>query len=148
MAEARILLELAPHPALPLVREDFFDADDYVIAMDWVDGTDLARLLRTRGQPGLAPSSVLAYLADAADALTYLHTQDTPVIHGDVKPGNLILSRGGRVKLVDFGMSSVPDAQWRRAGTPGYRAPELVGQAARHRGQATSTRSRPLRSHC
>ena len=130
LAEARILLELAPHPALPLVREDFFDADDYVVAMDWVDGTDLARLLRSRGQPGLAPSSVLAYLADAADALTYLHTQDTPVIHGDVKPGNLILSRGGRVKLVDFGMSSVPDAQWRRAGTPGYRAPELVGGGA------------------
>ena len=130
MAEARILLELAPHPALPLVREDFFDADDYAVAMDWVDGTDLARLLRTRGQPGLAPSSVLAYLADAADALTYLHTQDTPVIHGDVKPGNLILSRGGRVKLVDFGMSSVPDAQRRRAGTPGYRAPELVSGGA------------------
>src|SRR6266542_7097032 len=83
LAEAGILLGLAPHPALPLVREDFCDADDYVIAMDWVDGTDLGRLVRTGGHPGLGPSSVLAYLADAADALTYLHTQDTPVIHGD-----------------------------------------------------------------
>jgi WD40 repeat protein/serine/threonine protein kinase len=125
LAEARILLGLAPHPALPLVREDFFSGDVYVIAMDWVDGTDLGSLLGTGGQPGLAPSSVLAYLADAADALTYLHTQDTPVIHGDVKPANLILSRGGRVKLVDFGVSSVPGSQQRRAGTPGFRAPEL-----------------------
>ena len=125
LAEARILLGLAPHPALPLVREDFFDGDEYVIAMDWVDGTDLGSLLGTGGRPGLAPSSVLAYLADAAAALTYLHTQDTPVIHGDVKPANLILTRGGRVKLVDFGVSSVPGSQQRRAGTPGFRAPEL-----------------------
>jgi serine/threonine protein kinase len=62
LAEARTLLGLAPHPSLPLVREDFFDGDQYVIAMDWVDGTDLGTLLRTVGRPGLAPSSVLAYL--------------------------------------------------------------------------------------
>jgi WD40 repeat protein/class 3 adenylate cyclase len=94
--------------------------------MDWVDGTDLARLLGDRGRPGLAPSSVLAYLSDAAEALTHLHSQNPPVIHGDVKPGNLILTTGGRVKLVDFGMSSAPNALRRRTGTPGYRAPELA----------------------
>ena len=124
--EARILLAVPPHPALPLVREDFFDGDRYVVAMDWVDGTDLATLLRDRGRPGLAPSSVLAYLAQAAEALTHLHSQDPPVIHGDVKPANLILTKGGRVKLVDFGMSSAPDAPRRRSGTPGFRAPELA----------------------
>ena len=124
--EARILLAVPPHPALPLVREDFFDGDRYVVAMDWVDGTDLATLLRDRGRPGLAPSSVLAYLAQGAEALTHLHSQDPPVIHGDVKPANLILTKGGRVKLVDFGMSSAPDAPRRRIGTPGFRAPELA----------------------
>ena len=124
--EARILLAVPPHPALPLVREDFFDGDRYVVAMDWVDGTDLATLLRDRGRPGLAPSSVLAYLAQGAEALTHLHSQDPPVIHGDVKPANFILTKGGRVKLVDFGMSSAPDAPRRRIGTPGFRAPELA----------------------
>jgi WD40 repeat protein/class 3 adenylate cyclase len=126
LGEARILLAIPPHPAVPLVREDFFDGDRYVVAMDWVDGTDLARMLRERGRPGLAPSSVLAYLAQAAEALTHLHSQDPPVIHGDVKPANLILAKGGRVKLVDFGMSSAPYAQRRRMGTPGFRAPELA----------------------
>jgi WD40 repeat protein/class 3 adenylate cyclase/tRNA A-37 threonylcarbamoyl transferase component Bud32/energy-coupling factor transporter ATP-binding protein EcfA2 len=126
LGEARILLAVSPHPSLPLVREDFFDGDTYVVAMDWVDGTDLARLLRQRGRPGLAPSSVLAYLAQAAQALTHLHTQDPPVIHGDVKPANLILTKGGQIKLVDFGLSSAPDAPRRRTGTPGFRAPELA----------------------
>jgi WD40 repeat protein/class 3 adenylate cyclase/tRNA A-37 threonylcarbamoyl transferase component Bud32 len=126
LGEARVLLSLPPHPALPLVREDFFDRDDYVVAMDWVDGTDLARLLAENGRPGLAPSSVLAYLAQAAEALTHLHSQSPPVIHGDVKPGNLILTKGGRIKLVDFGLSSAPNVQRVRAGTPGYRAPELA----------------------
>ena len=126
LGEARVLLALPPHPALPLVREDFFDGDDYVVAMDWVEGTDLATLLRDRGRPGLAPSSVLAYLAQAAEALTHLHSQSPPVIHGDVKPANLILTTGGRIKLVDFGLSSAPNALRRRAGTPGYRAPELA----------------------
>ncbi|MEA2168014.1 MAG: hypothetical protein QOF76_1314 [Solirubrobacteraceae bacterium] len=125
LREARILLGLPPHPSLPLVREDFFEGGEYVVVMDWVDGTDLARLLRDEGNPGLALSSVLAYLAEAAEALTFLHTQDPPVLHGDVKPANLMLTRGGRVKLVDFGLSSTPETAGARLGTPGYRAPEL-----------------------
>ena len=130
LSEARILLAVPPHPALPLVREDFFDADDYVVAMDWVDGTDLERLLRDRGRPGLAPSSVLAYMSQAAEALTHLHSQAPPVIHGDVKPANLILTTGGRIKLVDFGISSAPNALRHSVGTPGYRAPELASDGA------------------
>jgi class 3 adenylate cyclase/tRNA A-37 threonylcarbamoyl transferase component Bud32 len=126
LGEARVLLALPPHPALPLVREDFFDRGDYVVAMDWVEGTDLAALLAENGRPGLPSSSVLAYLAQAAEALTHLHAQSPPVIHGDVKPGNLILTKGGRIKLVDFGLSSAPNVPRVRAGTPGYRAPELA----------------------
>lgn len=129
LREARVLLGLPPHPSLPLVREDFFEGDEYVIVMDWVDGTDLARLLRDKGNPGLPLSSVLAFLAEAAEALTFLHTQDPPIIHGDVKPANLILTRGGRVKLVDFGLSSTLGMQGQRRGTAGYRAPELESGA-------------------
>src|SRR5262249_2061060 len=61
----------------------------------------------------------------AAEALTFLHTQDPPVIHGDVKPANLILTRGGRVKLVDFGLSCTLGTRAQRRGTAGFRAPEL-----------------------
>ena len=139
-------MALAPHAALPFVREDFFDGDDYVVAMDWVDGTDLATLLPRRA-PGLAPSSVLAYLAQAAEALTHLHTQTPPVIHGDVKPGNLILTKGGQIELVDFGMSSAPERVRRRIGTPGFARPSSP-PTARHRARPTSTRWQRRPSRC
>jgi len=44
LSEARLLLSLSPHPGLPLVREDFFVDDRYVIAMDWIEGMDLMTL--------------------------------------------------------------------------------------------------------
>ena len=69
---------------------------------------------------------MVAYLAEAAEALMFLHAQEPPIVHGDVKPANLILTRGGHVKLVDFGLSSTPLMLGRRSGTPGYRAPELA----------------------
>ena len=127
LGEARVLLALPPHPALPLVREDFFDGDDYVVAMDWVDGTDLATLLAERGRPGLAPSSVLAYLAQAAEALTHLHAQSPPVIHGDVKPGNLILTAGRQDQARRLRpLLGAERAAAGAPGRPGYRAPELA----------------------
>ncbi|MDQ1468302.1 MAG: hypothetical protein QOH10_2717, partial [Actinomycetota bacterium] len=129
LAEARLLLAVSPHPNLPLLREDFFDGDTYVLAMDWVDGTDLERLLRARGRPGLAPSTVIGWLAEAAEALTHLHTREHPVVHGDVKPANLVLTRAGHVVLVDFGLSSAPGSRSRSRGTAGFTAPELVAGA-------------------
>ena len=129
LREARVLLSLEPHAGLPLVRDDFFHEDDYVIVMDWIEGTDLGRLLAEQGTPGLAPSTVLRSVAQAAEALTFLHSHDPPVVHGDVKPANLILTERGRIVLVDFGIAS--SGEWvARAGTPGFVAPEVAAGEA------------------
>ncbi len=126
LSEARLLLSLSPHPGLPLVREDFFVDQRYVIAMDWIDGRDLEALLDSDGSPGLDPALAIDYLEQAAEALEHLHTHDVPVVHGDVKPANLILTSSGRTVLVDFGLSSTPADDLRRAGTAGYMAPEVA----------------------
>jgi WD40 repeat protein/tRNA A-37 threonylcarbamoyl transferase component Bud32 len=129
LTEARLLLSLAPHPGLPLVREDFFEGERYVIAMDWIEGTDLEALLEREGRPGLDPKLAIDYLEQAAESLEHLRTHVPPVVHGDVKPANLILAATGRVVLVDFGLSSMPTDDLRRAGTAGYVAPELAAGA-------------------
>ena len=126
LSEARLLLSLSPHPGLPLVREDFFVDGRYVIAMDWIEGTDLEALLDAEGRPGLDPAVAIGYLGQAAEALEHLHTHDPPVVHGDVKPANVILTSSGRIVLVDFGLSSTPTDDLRRAGTAGYVAPEVA----------------------
>jgi tRNA A-37 threonylcarbamoyl transferase component Bud32 len=129
LSEARVLLSLSPHPGLPLVREDFFDDDRYFIAMDWIEGTNLEALLAGEGRPGLDPALVVGYLEQAAEALEHLHTHDPPVVHGDVKPANLILTSSGRIVLVDFGLSTTPGDDLRRSGTAGFVAPEVAAGA-------------------
>lgn len=125
LREARVLLSLEPHAGLPLVRDDFFHEDEYVIVMDWIEGTDLGGLLAEQGTPGLPPSTVLRSLAQSAEALTFLHRHDPPVVHGDVKPANLVLTEHGRIVVVDFGIASTGDGV-ARAGTPGFVAPEVA----------------------
>ena len=141
LSEARILLAVPPHPALPLVREDFFDGDDYVVAMDWVDGTDLATLLRDRGRPG--PRAVeragLSRRRPPRRSRTCTRRRRRSST-ATSSPRNLILTNGGRVKLVDFGMSSAPE----RA-APAHRHPRLSGAGARSRRRAVA-RERRLRA--
>jgi class 3 adenylate cyclase/predicted Ser/Thr protein kinase len=130
LAEARLLLMLRPHPNLPLVREDFFWTDRYVLVMDWVDGSDLGTVLLDTGDPGLPVSSVLGWLREAARAIDHLHAQG--VVHGDVKPANLVLTHDGNVVLVDFGISKQPPTGVVRAvGSPDYEAPEVAREGLR-----------------
>lgn len=127
LAEARVLLELS-HPGLPVVRDDIVLDDRYVIVMDWIEGTDAQTLLRQRGDPGLPLREVVGYIAGAAAALDHLHGREPPIVHGDVKPENLIVTKTGDVVLVDFGIASLVHRR-RPMGTVGFIAPEVASGA-------------------
>jgi serine/threonine protein kinase len=130
MDEAEILGELS-HPCI--VRPITFgrEADRYVFVMELVDGEDLRRRLR---RDGPVPPAVAANLvAQLANALAYLHGRG--IVHGDVKPGNLIVpADGGPVRLADFGVARRlrPAGTEPRAthATPEYVSPEVVEGAA------------------
>jgi len=125
LAETRVLLDLRAHPGLPIVRDDDFLGDQYIVVMDWVEGTDLGQLLRQSGTPGLSRSSVVDYIVQAAAALDHLHSHEPPVIHGDVKPSNLILTPEGRIVLVDFGIARTGPGG-HTLGSRGFAAPEVA----------------------
>jgi len=99
------------------------------LAMEWLEGEELASLLR-RGR--LAPAEAFAVLARVADALAFVHARG--VVHRDIKPSNLFVERGrvGGVKLIDLGIAQGgphDDAFGESGGplgTPGYMAPEQV----------------------
>lgn len=124
LAEARVLLALRPHPGLPTVREDFFEGDSYVLVMDWVDGTSLDQVVATRGAPGMPLPSVLRWADQLAAAIDHLHGHRPLIVHGDIKPANVVLTPDDRVVLVDFGIAS--SGLMASAGTAGYTAPEVL----------------------
>lgn len=122
--EARLLSEL-DHPGVARLVDHFEEpAGSYNIVMRLVDGTDLGHLLWDRGAPGLPVHDVLHWMRDACQALQYLHDQQ--IVHGDVKPRNLVRGRE-RVVLVDFGLATriASDTHAARGGTPRFMAPEV-----------------------
>ncbi len=105
LREATVLARL-DHPNLPKVS-DFFSVGsrDYLV-MDFVPGKDLRTLMLEARHAGtfLQEQDVLNWSSQLADALSYMHNQDPPILHRDIKPSNLKLTPSGLVKLVDFGL--------------------------------------------
>ncbi|MGQ9518158.1 MAG: serine/threonine-protein kinase [Anaerolineae bacterium] len=103
--EASVLARL-DHPNLPKVSDYFSEAGREFLVMDYVAGKDLRQLLEEaliQGHP-LPEEQVLRWAEQLCDALEYLHSQDPPVLHRDIKPGNIKLTPAGTIKLVDFGL--------------------------------------------
>jgi eukaryotic-like serine/threonine-protein kinase len=108
LREATVLARL-DHPNLPKVS-DFFSigSRDYLV-MDYVPGKDLRTLMLEARHAGqfLPENDVLNWALQLADAISYLHKQDPPILHRDVKPSNMKLTPSGLLKLVDFGLVKV-----------------------------------------
>lgn len=106
--EATVLARL-DHPNLPKVS-DFFSLGgrDYLV-MDFIPGKDLRTLMTEAQQKGtvLPERDVLSWANQLADALSYMHSQNPPILHRDIKPSNLKLTPNGLVKLVDFGLVKI-----------------------------------------
>ena len=103
--EASILARL-DHPNLPKVSDFFADGDRAYLVMDYVAGQDLKTVMdeARRGGRILPEAEVLDWAGQLLDALAYLHGQQPPVLHRDIKPGNIRITPNGVLKLVDFGL--------------------------------------------
>src|SRR4051795_8395452 len=118
------LLSLLHHPRVVKVLGTVDDPSGRYLMMEWVEGEDLAHVLRREGSPGLPQEEVIRLALEAAEALRYVHEQQT--IHRDVKPQNLMLSPERGIVLVDFGIARdlAAESATQGIGTPGYMAPE------------------------
>src|SRR5580658_2514355 len=141
--EGRVLAELEHPSIVKLVAFGQLDEGQPYVAMEWLDGEDIAQ--RQRRSP-LPLAQCLYVAAMVADALSAAHAAG--IVHRDVKPSNVILvgSAPGAsadttlvAKLVDFGVASAEDAKLTRTGaivgTPAYMAPEQ----ARGDGEVTAS---------
>jgi eukaryotic-like serine/threonine-protein kinase len=99
-AEARAAAGLS-HPVIVGIYDVDSSGESPALVMELVDGESLAA--RIGGEGPLPAREAAAVAADVADALFHAHQRG--VIHRDVKPGNVLLSRDGRTRLVDFGIA-------------------------------------------
>ena len=131
LAEARILSRLN-HANLPAFTDFFTEDARHFLVMEYVDGSTLEDLLERNGRP-FSERRVLGWARQLCDVLEYLHSQQPPVIFRDMKPGNVMLTRTGRIKLIDFGIArlfrSSGGADTQLLGTPGFAPPEQYGGA-------------------
>jgi len=121
------------HPALPRVADYFaFPKQGQYLVMDYIEGEDLRQ--RIEREDHLSDRDVVLIGEAVCDALTYLHTRVPPVIHRDIKPGNIKITPSQKVFLVDFGLvkqdfGDQATTTGARAMTPGYSPPEQYGTA-------------------
>jgi len=108
LREATILARL-DHPNLPKVSDFFSNGPRDYLVMDYVPGKDLRTMMldARREKRFLPEGEVLGWARQLADALNYLHTQQSPIVHRDIKPSNLKIMPSGLLKLVDFGLVKI-----------------------------------------
>src|SRR3954464_10505311 len=106
VAEAKTLVTLAHGNIVPVYELGVVD-DTYFIAMDYIDGPTLYRLtaLMARRDAKREPVVAAWITARILEGLDYAHRKGEGVIHRDLSPRNVMLSRDGEVKLVDFGIA-------------------------------------------
>ena len=126
LAEARALASVR-HPNVVSVYG--IDRHDGRVGFwtDFVRGKTLAELLRLQGTFGFHEAALVGL--DVTRALSAVHRAG--ILHRDIKAENVMRENGGRILLMDFGLSALPSGQTNIAGTPNYMAPEIFrgGQA-------------------
>ncbi len=132
-AEARIAARLN-HPGIIQVTDFGYIGRNCYLAMEHVDGCDLAALLEGAQRQCLRiPLDLVAAVGlSCLRALGYAHRANPAVIHGDVSPANILLGREGQVKLTDFGLARLAGGRRGSAGAGeirgklGYMPPEVA----------------------
>ncbi|MCA9537014.1 MAG: protein kinase [Myxococcales bacterium] len=123
ISEAKLSMQLSHANVVPVF--DFGRAEDgYYLVMEWVDGVDFGAVLEAcvKAKQPLTVAEVSYVGARLAHGLAHAHSRS--IVHRDVKPANLLLSREGQVHLTDFGVAMLSGADLPAAGTPAYMAPE------------------------
>jgi serine/threonine protein kinase len=137
LQEARAALRLR-HEHIVAVRDLGRIDQQYYIAMDYVEGRTLAEHLKDSQARGRFtplyedPAFYLRVMRDVSNAIHYAHTFPKPIVHCDLKPGNLLISKAGTAFVMDFGLARVlgarrgGEAEEKVRGTPSYMAPEQL----------------------
>ncbi|GAB2724090.1 serine/threonine-protein kinase [Paenibacillus thermoaerophilus] len=128
-AEAELLSRLR-HPALPDIVDAFDWPGGKALVLELIEGETLAERFERSGR-SISEETAVDWARQIADCLVYLHSlKPEPIVYRDLKPSNIMLEPGGRIRLIDFGIARThkPGAAQDtvRMGTIGFAAPEQL----------------------
>lgn len=124
IAQEADLLKKLRHPLFPAWKDYWEDGNLGCLVMEFMNGSSLEEHLTRRGS--FSQRETVRTALELADGLGYLHERKQPVIYRDLKPANIMIQPDGRIRVMDLGAAAIKKG-W-RAGTPGYAAPELLGE--------------------
>ena len=136
LGEIRAVARLQ-HPNIVTAYSAFRLSDSIIFAMEYLEGLDLAKMVETKGPLPAAHASY--FVSQAARGMQHVHDQG--IVHRDIEPGNLMLTRNGRravIKVIDFGLARATQEATedgglpnpgQEFGTPEYMAPEQFREA-------------------
>ncbi len=121
------------HPNIVTIYELGHEGDTPFIAMQFLTGDSLDKILDRR--PNLPLSQKIGFIVYVCRALEYAHKQIPPVVHRDIKPGNVMVTVDGAVVVVDFGIARLGEGTRSQSagmliGTLGYMSPQLFRNGA------------------
>lgn len=120
-----MLMANAELPQVPTVYDCLHYQGAQWLVMEYVQGMPLFEL--QTADSGIGPSSWYVIAVDLAGALAAIH--QAGLVHGDISPGNVVIDRNGRARLIDFGQMAKVGERALRAAAPGFCAPEtMVGE--------------------
>lgn len=119
------MLSSMHHEGIPEVYDRFSEGNRHYLVMEYIQGIDLEQKLDQATEP-FEEKAVLNWAIQICDILSYLHNQKPPIIYRDMKPANLILTKTGKIYMVDFGIARFfnPIKKGTMVGTQGYAPPE------------------------
>lgn len=118
------IMKSLDHAALPRIVDVIDDEEILCVVMDYIQGETLQNVLNMYGpQP---ESAVVTWMLEVCDILTYLHSQNPPIIYRDIKPSNLMLNYDGHIRIIDFGIAREYKGKGDTMplGSEGYASPE------------------------
>jgi len=128
LREASIMIELRNDNIVP-VYDHFREKQSYYIAMEYIDGLSVEDLIKNKKQ--INPTAAVLIFIEICKGLKHAH--DRGIIHRDIKPDNVLISKEGEVKLCDFGIATAGDIEDEGLtktgvvmGTPAYMSPEQI----------------------
>jgi len=118
------------HPRIPSLILSFQERGNYYFVMEFVPGRSLEKILEDAKAP-LDEEQVTRWMIQVCEALSYIHSQNPPIILRDLKPGNVMVTPDGNIQLIDFGIARRFDPNKRtnteNLGTISYASPEHLG---------------------